>query len=106
MSPERIETCRRWRMLHRDRANEQNRAWYSRNPQKRRDSANEWRRRNKEKRRAHRMVEYALSKGKLFKQPCAKCAAVVAEAHHHDYAKPLDVTWLCRQCHAKEHRGA
>ena len=60
---------------------------------------------NRLKRRAHRMVEYALAHGRLQRQPCA-CGNPNSQAHHHDYNKPLDVTWLCPLCHAKEHHVA
>ena|SRR5215471_6534448 len=35
---------------------------------------------------------------------CERCGAPNAHAHHDDYAKPLDVRWLCRACHGIEHR--
>lgn len=57
-----------------------------------------------EKRAAHRAVSNAIRDGKLSKKPCAFCGADDGlEAHHHDYAKPLDVTWLCRPCHRRFH---
>lgn len=105
-SDKRKEITRRWRAKHKDRANEQNRAYYNRHPERRAESATAWRRANKIKRRAHRMVEYALSKGRLVKTACEVCADPKSEAHHRNYDKPLEVNWLCRKCHGKEHRAA
>lgn len=53
---------------------------------------------------ANNAVSNAVRDGKLQKQPCAFCAATDGlEAHHHDYGKPLDVTWLCKPCHRRFH---
>ena len=53
---------------------------------------------------AHTAVSNAVRGGKLPKSPCAFCGATEAlEAHHHDYAKPLDITWLCKPCHRRFH---
>lgn len=49
-------------------------------------------------------VSNALRDGKLERKPCAFCHSDGAvEAHHHDYSRPLDVTWLCRPCHRRFH---
>ena len=57
-----------------------------------------------EKRRAHIAANNALRDGRIVKTPCAFCGADDnLEAHHHDYSKPLDVTWLCRPCHRRFH---
>lgn len=45
----------------------------------------------------------AIEAGKLMREPCLRCGAVKVEAHHEDYARPLEVKWLCRRCHAAEH---
>lgn len=58
-----------------------------------------------EKERARSRLAYAVRRGYVARQPCA-CGAPIAEAHHDDYSKPLDVRWLCRACHVAEHRGA
>ena len=59
---------------------------------------------NPEKRAAHVAANNALRDGRIVKLPCAFCGASDnLEAHHHDYSKPLDVTWLCRPCHRRFH---
>lgn len=59
---------------------------------------------NPEKVRAHQIVHRALEKGSLARQPCTDCSTIErVHAHHHDYKKPLDVTWLCQPCHNRRH---
>lgn len=62
--------------------------------------------RHPEKRAAHIVVGNALRDGKLLRQPCEVCGDVIAEAHHDDYSKPLDVRWLCKRHHMEHHRKA
>lgn len=54
-----------------------------------------------EKTLARSKVYYAIKTGKLIKpdncQECGKESKL--EGHHHDYSKPLDVKWLCNDCH-------
>jgi hypothetical protein len=52
---------------------------------------------------AHSAVSNAVRDGRLFRQPCEACGAAKAEAHHDDYAKPLDVRWLCKKHHHEHH---
>lgn len=59
--------------------------------------------RNPQKYYAHSAVHNALSAGVLEKEPCEICGNQKVEAHHDDYSKPLDVRWLCRKHHLKEH---
>jgi len=43
-------------------------------------------------------------RGKLIPKPCEVCGGK-AQKHHDDYSKPLQVRWLCRRDHMKEHGG-
>jgi hypothetical protein len=53
---------------------------------------------------ARRAVHRALASGQLVKGPCEVCGTEEGvEAHHADYSRPLDVTWLCIQHHAERH---
>src|SRR5436190_12085390 len=62
----------------------------------------------RQKEHARQMVHEAVSAGKISKPSrCQQCKEPVASyllhAHHIDYFKPLEVEWLCVDCHAKEH---
>lgn len=67
-------------------------------------STKRYRKRNPERHAAHQAVTSAIESGRLIKQPCEKCGDTKhVQAHHDDYSKPLDVTWLCRRCHCSHH---
>jgi len=70
-------------------------------------AANESGRRYPDHRRARQAVKRALQKGTLHRpDECASChTACTPEASHDDYARQLDVEWLCRRCHAIKDRG-
>lgn len=55
--------------------------------------------------RAWRLVKKAVRRGELVRGPCSRCGAARAHGHHADYARPLDVVWLCARCHKAEHRA-
>lgn len=56
-----------------------------------------------ERRRAAVLTASAMFKGHLVPQPCEVCGHPRTIAHHDDYAKPLDVRWLCGSCHKRHH---
>src|SRR5690606_1514330 len=57
------------------------------------------------KQNARKKVLRALQSGKLIKPvQCESCSEEKElEAHHSNYNKPLDVQWLCKQCHENTH---
>ena len=57
----------------------------------------------KRRSKARSYLNTYLRRGKITKGPCADCGGSEVEAHHADYSKPLEVTWLCRECHMKRH---
>lgn len=104
-------------VLQKERNRNQTEEWKERNRKK----IKSYRERNREKVKAaklefaksfpeiveaHRLVKNALYKEELTRpDKCSRCLKECkAEAHHTDYTKPLDVVWLCRSCHGREHR--
>ncbi len=63
----------------------------------------EHREENKPYKRVWDKVQKAIKSGRLEKKPCEVCGDEKSQAHHCDYAKPLEVIWLCRSCHADWH---
>jgi hypothetical protein len=86
---------------HRAEHNEQQKRWRAEQPEKNLAACRKWNKANPEKRRAHWKTWKAIQSGKLVRSPfCQLClAGGKVEAHHEDYALPLDVVWLCRMCH-------
>ena len=82
--------------------------------------AAEWKRENKErvnarsrelwgteKHRARAAVSNAVRDGRLHKSAaCSRCGQTCPlQAHHADYAKSLEVIWLCVSCHVWTHHS-
>lgn len=54
------------------------------------------------KMKARWRVQSQIRRGQIKRQPCEKCGKL-AQAHHEDYSKPLEVRWLCSLHHAQLH---
>lgn len=68
-------------------------------------AAKRWAAKNTVKRAAHILVGNAIRKGDIQPLPCEVCFNTHdVHAHHDDYAKPLEVRWLCSKCHNDWHR--
>lgn len=59
-----------------------------------------------EVKRAWGRLHYAVKVGKIIRPTvCDHCGeSKRLQAHHEDYSKPLEVTWLCGSCHRNIHK--
>ena len=59
-----------------------------------------------EKVKARQNLIQAIKKGKVIKPlKCSVCHQKKRlDGHHEDYKKPLQVIWMCRQCHRAYHK--
>jgi hypothetical protein len=52
---------------------------------------------------ARNKIANAIRNGTLKRCDCEKCGLPNAQAHHTDYTRPLQVTWLCFRHHREAH---
>lgn len=54
-----------------------------------------------ERHQARMILNNAVKTGRIIRPSiCSRCSAeTIVEAHHTDYTQPLNVVWLCRDCH-------
>jgi len=83
--------------------------WAEENKDRRRELWMEYHWRNPHKTYARQALYYEVKCGRI-KRPlhCSECgcSSLKIEGHHDDYSKPLDVRWLCRDCHLTFHKKA
>lgn len=57
----------------------------------------------RKKANARSYLNVYIRRGVIKKLPCLFCGSTKSQAHHYDYSKPLEVTWLCREHHLTLH---
>lgn len=52
-------------------------------------------------------LKSAVEKGTIKKlKHCERCGSTrTIDGHHEYYSNPFNITWLCRSCHLRRHRG-
>ncbi len=102
-----IERTRKWRADNQERCDFLNARRYKRNREEIIRKNGEWDKQNPLARYVRNAVCLALKSGKIEKPTtCSLCDKDGdLQAHHKDYQLPLDVIWLCRSCHKREHIG-
>ena len=99
---------RTWHAKNRDKSRENDKKWRATNPTWSRDYYRKYKRQAgaRAKLRARWAVKRALARGEIVRPlSCERCGAGGrVQAHHEDYRQQLAVTWICRSCHALEHR--
>jgi hypothetical protein len=82
------------------------REYQKNNPRDHLESNQRYREKYPDKYHARNVLYGAVKSGKLVKPDCCEFCGETKKlhGHHEDYSKPLEVKWLCNDCHAKEHR--
>ena len=109
------EASRRYRARHRERLRPKWREKMKGKPRyTSRESKVEWEKRNPEKIHAHRVLNGYVRRGQVLRPTtCEECGKdpglnkagrSLIHGHHEDYSKPMEVLWLCVDCHRRRDR--
>lgn len=105
---QKAETDRRWREKNRERRAEAWARWQKENPDLVVASSKRYKGQHPEKAAAVRTLGNAVRDGKIIKPTqCQDCRGNfpkrLIHGHHEDYSKPLEVVWVCPNCHKARH---
>lgn len=103
------EANKRWARENRERVKAGKKRYYEEHKDKYAEDRALYVKRNPEKIKARNAANRAVYQGALKKPDrCETCKRKTPSrrlhAHHHDYSEPLEVQWLCADCHWNEHR--
>jgi hypothetical protein len=81
------------------------REWYSSHKDRKVIYISKWNEKNRDKYLAEKKLRNGVASGAIVKpNQCSICGFEGRiEGHHEDYSKPLEVKWLCSNCHRKIH---
>jgi hypothetical protein len=100
---------KKYRLKHPEKVKEIERKYRSTHRNIQHDAKKRWRNDYPEKFSAQQVIYRAVRDGKIIKPGlCQMCGAeyVTIEGHHFDYSRPLDVVWLCHDCHISIFHGS
>jgi hypothetical protein len=97
--PHRKEKCREYSQTHPEVVRPIRQRWAAKNPEKVLAAHQQYTKNHPDRHAARIAVNNAVRDGRITKRPCEVCGAAKVEAHHDDYAKPLEVRWLCNPHH-------
>lgn len=101
---EKIAKGKKWAEKNPEKCAEIKRNWAENNKGKAQQNKARWKKDNPIKVQAGGKALWEIKAGRLERESCTDCGSGTnVIGHHDDYAKPLDVRWLCAPCHRKWH---